>query len=176
MKAYNTDQADLDVTFEDAHFTALDSEYFDLDQCSVVIEPNEEGVNAAYVQITLIKLVDEAATVSLLYSILFCHCYVYVRLYGFQGRFFIRGLSMGRYMKSTGIDWHMTICEMLREPIVMGPFFAVLGFNNTSCPPPPVSNFSLTERKTSYICVKSNTNVFVYSIGCLSSGWIHTTE
>ena len=80
---------------------------------------------------------------------------------------------MGKYNKRTGIEVTGKICEVLKEPVLVGPFVSVLGFS--SCPPTPVSILSLTGRKNSYNCVESNTKAFVYSIGRLWDGGIFAT-
>ena len=74
---------------------------------------------------------------------------------------------MGKYNKRTGVDVTLKLCEMLEEPVLVGPFASIMGLNNGSCPPAPVSILSLIKRKTSYNCVESNMNAFVYLIGRL---------
>ena len=72
----------------------------------------------------------------------------------------LKELSMGRYIKATGIDVTGDICEVL-GPVIMGPFLATMGMR--TCPPEPVS----TKQKSSYIHVELNKNAFIYSVGRL---------
>ena len=71
-------QARLDVVFEDAYVDILDPQYFDPNNTVLFVEPNDEGINTLNSIITVVKLFDLEATVSLFYLILFCHHYLYI--------------------------------------------------------------------------------------------------
>ena len=82
---------------------------------------------------------------------------------------------MGRYIKQTGIDATVDLCDAM-EPVVIGPLLSMMGFPNNSCPPAIVSTLSFTEQKTWFIYVESNTNAFIYSVGLLPRGRISNTK
>ena len=44
---------------------------------------------------------------------------------------------MGKYNKRTGIDFTLKMCEMLGEPVLVGPFVSAMGLDE-QCPPEPV--------------------------------------
>ncbi|CAD6221164.1 GSCOCG00005065001-RA-CDS [Cotesia congregata] len=54
-----------------------------------------------------------------------------------QTHFQILGASMGEYVVQTGLEVQMKLCEILDEPIIMGPILHLLGFVETDCPPSP---------------------------------------
>ncbi|KAH0539194.1 uncharacterized protein LOC123259226 [Cotesia glomerata] len=51
------------------------------------------------------------------------------------GRVWLMGASMGDYVVDTGIDVTMDFCELVEEPIVIGPLFQAIGFDPNHCPP-----------------------------------------
>ncbi|CAD6232570.1 GSCOCG00006955001-RA-CDS [Cotesia congregata] len=54
-----------------------------------------------------------------------------------QGYLGIIGASLGEYVVNTGIDVEMTLCDMMNEPVIMGPLLRVFGFSDDNCPPKP---------------------------------------
>ena len=72
-------QATLEFAIDDAYFSIVDSEFFDPDYTEMYVEPNDEGINVIFSNITIIKLADPAKTnVSLIFLILFHHHHPYL--------------------------------------------------------------------------------------------------
>ena len=70
---------------------------------------------------------------------------------------------MGRYIKSTGIDVKGKICEVSKEPIIVGPFLSSVGFNDKPCPPPPVSTSSFSKAETSCIFALNPIQIYLFT-------------
>ncbi|KAG8042008.1 hypothetical protein G9C98_007316 [Cotesia typhae] len=100
-------QGAYDILIEDVVIVAYSKEYF--------TEPDAyvDDTNAIVVNVSLIKRPPTAA----------------------QGHFALVGASMGEYVIDTGIDVTLNLCDMFNEPIMIGPFFAALGFDPDNCPP-----------------------------------------
>ncbi|KAH0561651.1 uncharacterized protein LOC123265603 [Cotesia glomerata] len=54
-----------------------------------------------------------------------------------QSYFQLLGASMGEYVIHTGLELQMSLCEMLDEPIIVGPILQIVGFDKPNCPSPP---------------------------------------
>ncbi|XP_043272049.1 uncharacterized protein [Venturia canescens] len=100
----------LRVYIEDISLEDVDSEYFDVDNTDGYVIDNTISTN-----LTVIKQLPDDT----------------------EAHFKISGLSMGKYTLPTGVDVRMPICEVQDEPIILGPFFSVLGFSEEHCPPEP---------------------------------------
>ncbi|CAD6234274.1 GSCOCG00007709001-RA-CDS [Cotesia congregata] len=100
-------QGSYDLHIEDVVIAAYSEEYF--------TEPDAyiDDTNAIVVNVSIIKQLPTEA----------------------QGHFSLFGASMGEFVIDTGIDVTLDLCDILNEPIMMGPLFAALGFDPNSCPP-----------------------------------------
>ncbi|XP_044589747.1 uncharacterized protein LOC123268587 [Cotesia glomerata] len=66
-----------------------------------------------------------------------------LKLFGFvatdcppsPGYWGIIGASLGEYVVNTGIDIQMPLCDMINEPVILGPLLRVFGFREDNCPP-----------------------------------------
>ncbi|CAD6230917.1 GSCOCG00006883001-RA-CDS [Cotesia congregata] len=54
-----------------------------------------------------------------------------------QSSFELLGASLGEYVIHTGIEQQMGLCEMIDEPVIVGPLLQMVGFRKFDCPPPP---------------------------------------
>ncbi|KAH0552273.1 hypothetical protein KQX54_008131 [Cotesia glomerata] len=52
-----------------------------------------------------------------------------------NGRVSLMGASMGEYVVDIGIDLTMDFCELVEEPILIGPLFQAIEFDPNRCPP-----------------------------------------
>ncbi|XP_044589749.1 uncharacterized protein LOC123268589 [Cotesia glomerata] len=52
-----------------------------------------------------------------------------------QGYLAIIGASLGEYVVNTGFDIQMPLCDMMNEPVILGPLLRVFGFSEDNCPP-----------------------------------------
>ena len=72
-------QADIEATFDDVVVDFANPEYLDLDHTKAYVEPNEEGLNALFAEVKIIKVFDiEKTIVSPVYLIIFRHDCLYI--------------------------------------------------------------------------------------------------
>ncbi|CAD6230915.1 GSCOCG00006882001-RA-CDS [Cotesia congregata] len=56
---------------------------------------------------------------------------------GTQSHFQITGATLGEYVMDFGVDVITDFCEVIREPVIVGPVANKIGFFKTDCPPSP---------------------------------------
>ncbi|XP_015110696.1 uncharacterized protein LOC107036942 [Diachasma alloeum] len=105
-------EAQLELYYEDIVIETIDPEYIKDPEAHINTDSDDE--DSIFVNFTIIKPLPTTA----------------------QGHLELIGASMGEYVMPTGFVFDMDICDLIDEPVLIGPFLKSIGFTPEDCPPP----------------------------------------
>ncbi|XP_063985513.1 uncharacterized protein LOC135166815 [Diachasmimorpha longicaudata] len=105
-------EGQLEIYYEDIVMENINSEY--IKDAEAHINADSENGDSLFVNFTIIKALPTTA----------------------QGHLELVAASMGEYVMPTGLVFDLDICDLIDEPVLIGPFLKSIGFTAEDCPPP----------------------------------------